>query len=90
MSIWNDCEKFKALPFYGFPVIPRLESNFIVFEFPKGYEPNGNQTDRVAEKLIKFCGEDSPENIIKDKIVKIKLSSEKLSFLIYDMYLNKY
>jgi hypothetical protein len=90
MSIWNDCEEFDAYPFYGFPVILRLESNLIVFEFPKGYEPNGSQTDKVAKRLINFCGEESTENVINDKIIKIKLSSEKLSYLIYEMYLNKY
>lgn len=88
MSIWNDCEEFQAVPFYGFPVIPKLEGNFIVFEFPKGYEPNGSKTNEVAKKLIELCGSDCAENLITDKIVKIKLSDEKLPYLIYDMYMN--
>jgi len=88
MSIWDDCEEFQAVPFYGFPVIPKLESDFIIFEFPKGYEPNGSKTNEVAEKLIEICGSNCTDNLITDKIVKIKLSAEKLPYLIYDMYMN--
>lgn len=88
MSIWNDCEQFQAVPFYGFPVIPKLEGDFIIFEFPKGYEPNGSKTIEVAEKLIELCGSDCTDNLITNKIVKVKLSAEKLPYLIYNMYMN--
>lgn len=90
MSIWNDCEEFQAVPFYGFPVIPKLEGDFIVFEFPKGYNPNGSKTNKVAKKLIKLCGSNCKENLITDKIVKVKLSAKKLPYLIYDMYTTYY
>jgi hypothetical protein len=88
MSIWNDCKQFQAVPFYGFPVIPKLEGDFIIFEFPKGYEPNGSKTKEVAEKLIELCGSDCTDNLITNKIVKVKLSAEKLPYLIYNMYMN--
>lgn len=87
MSIWNDCKEFQAMPFYGFPVVLKLEEDFIIFEFPKGYEPNGSQTEKVAKKLIKICGIDCPENIINDKVVKIKLSPIKLPYIIYEVYM---
>jgi hypothetical protein len=87
MSIWNECEEFQAIPFYGFPLVLKLENDFIVFEFPRGYAPNGGQTDKVAKKLIRICGIDCPENIINDKIVKIKLHPEKLSHIIYEIYM---
>ena len=88
MSIWNDCEEFQAVPFYGFPVVPKIESDFIIFEFPKGYEPNGSKTNEVAKNLVKLCGIDCDENVITDKIIKIKISSEKLPYLIYNMYMD--
>lgn len=37
MSIWNDCEEFNAVPFYGFPVRPHFKNGVITFEFPLGY-----------------------------------------------------
>jgi len=88
MSIWNDCEEFQTVPFYGFPVIPKLDGEFIIFEFPKGYEPNGSKTKEVAKNLIELCGEEHCDNIITDKIVKIKLSKDKLPYIIYQMYMD--
>lgn len=89
MSIWYDCEEFKAVPFYGFPLIPKIENDFIIFEFPKGYTPHGSKTNEVAQKLIEICGIDCKENLITDKIVKVKLSAEKLPYVIYYFYMKR-
>lgn len=86
MSIWNECEKFNAVPFYGFPVIPKFDNDIITFEFPKGYTPNGSQTKKVSENLQKlFDGEiiETTENI-----VKVKIGRNSLKYVFYQYYLD--
>ncbi len=87
MSIWEDCEKYDAVPFYGFPVKPSFENGLIVWEFPIGYEPNGTQTQEVAEKLQKIVGGEIVE--VSDKIIKIKPEQTKLGYLIYKVFLDE-
>lgn len=81
MSIWNKCDKYGAEPFYGFPVIPSIKNNELLFEFPEGYCPNGNQTQEVAENLLSFVGEEILE--IAENRVRIKIDSKKLAMIIY-------
>jgi hypothetical protein len=87
MSIWEDCEKHGAVPFYGFPVKPKLENGLIIWEFPIGYEPNGSQTKEVAEKLHKIVGGELIE--VTDKVIKIKPEETKLGYLIYKAFLDE-
>ena len=90
MSIWNECEEYNAMPFYGFPVKPFVKDGFIIFEFPIGYDPNGSQTKEVAAKLRTLCGKKHKDNVVTTKMVKIKLDENKLAILIYNGYLNKH
>ena len=89
MSIWNDCEDYDAFPFYGFPVKPSFKDGFVIFEFPLGYEPNGSQTQEVVNNLIKMFGDDKKckENVVTDKLVKIKIDNDKLAYEIYRHYM---
>jgi hypothetical protein len=86
MSIWTDCEEYNAVPFYGFPVKPSFDNDIITFEFPIGYEPNESQTKKVAQTLQKMFRGKILE--ITDKIVKVKLSKNSLSNIIYEYYLD--
>jgi hypothetical protein len=85
MSIWSDCEEFDAVPFYGFPVRPQFENDIITFEFPKGYEPNGSQTQSVAEKLQKLFNGEIIE--VTENVVRVKVGKNSLNYVLYKCYL---
>jgi hypothetical protein len=86
MSIWNDCEKFNAVPFYGFPVKPHFEDGVITFDFPLGYKPNGSQTQEVADKLQKLFKGEILE--VTENCVIVKVNEDTLRYVIYQHYLN--
>lgn len=87
MSIWEDCKQYKAFPFYGFPVIPRIVEGFIEFEFPLGYEPNGSKTGEVSKNLTKMVGIKSKQAMISNNLVRVRIDEAKLAELIYEHYL---
>lgn len=86
MSIWEDCEHFNAVPFYGFPVIPNFENGVITFEFPLGYTPHGSQTQKVANKLKKLFKGEILE--VTEKLVKVKVNEDSLKYVFYHYYLD--
>jgi hypothetical protein len=86
MSIWNDCEEFNAVPFYGFPVKPNFENGVITFEFPLGYKPDGSQTQNVADKLQKLFKGEVLE--VTEKLVKVKVNEDTLKYVFYRHYLD--
>lgn len=85
MGVWQDCEEHGGVPFYGFVVKPNMKDGIIRFEFPLGYKPNGNQTQEVADKLVKMVGGEIIQ--VTDKVVEVKTDPEKLAYVIYDRYM---
>lgn len=86
MSIWSDCEKYDAYPFYGFPVKPKFENNYFLFEFPEGYSPNGSQTQSIAEELKVLYGSEITK--VNDYYIKIKIDDKKLGRALYQHFLS--
>ena len=87
MSIWEKCEEHKAVPFFGFPLKPDFIDGLIVWEFPEGYAPNGDQTKEVAEELKVFTGGEIIE--VTNKTIKIKPKQEQLGYVIYKAFMNR-
>jgi hypothetical protein len=85
MSIWADCEEFDALPFMGFPVKPSVKDNVVTFEFPKGYAPNGSQTQDVADRLARILEGEVLE--VTDKLVRVSFDETNLGTIIYSHYI---
>ena len=85
MSIWEKCEEYNAVPFFGFPLKVSFKNGSIVWEFPEGYAPNGSQTKEVAEKLKEFTGGDILE--VTDKLIRILPSEKHLAVIIYRAFL---
>lgn len=85
MSIWNKCEKYGAVPFFGFPVIPKFEDDMIIFEFPEGYDPHGSETQRVAEVILGMIGKSIVE--VTDKVVKVSIDNALLALFLHKQLL---
>ncbi len=86
MSIWNDCEKYDAVPFYGFPVVPSLKDGIVTFEFPIGYNPDGSKTKEVAKKIHELYGGEIIE--VTTKLVRVKIEMNQLGYILYKYYLD--
>ena len=80
MSIWNDCINTDSMPFYGFPLQIEVKDNKLLFNFPNKYDPNGNQIQKVADKMSYLLGE--IEEIAETYFI-IKIESSKLAKFIY-------
>mgnify|MGYP000222717524 CR=1 FL=1 len=87
MSIWEKCEEHDAVPFFGFPLKPNFIDGLIVWEFPEGYEPNGDQTKEVAEELKTFTNGEIIE--VTNKTIKIKPNQDRLGYFIYKAFMDK-
>lgn len=85
MSIYAECEKLNALPFFGFPVRPTVKHNVVTFEFPNGYAPNGSQTQEVADRLAKLLNGEVLN--VSDTVVQVSFNEEELGTIIYSHYL---
>jgi hypothetical protein len=79
-NIWAKCEKYGAVPFYGYPVIPKVEDGMIIYEFPEGYTPNGNQMQEVADDLLEQIGSSIVE--VTDKTIKVMIDNKLLALFI--------
>lgn len=86
MSIWDDCRKHKAVPFYGFPLKHSIQNGVLIWYFPDGYEPDESETKEVAGRLLKAVGGELLE--CTDKIIRIKFDEGELSDIIYDWYMD--
>ncbi len=86
MSIWEKCEEHKAVPFFGFPMVPSFGSGILKFKFPEGYVPNGSQTQEVAEQLAKFVGGEIIT--VTDNLVEVKASDDYITSIIYNKFMS--
>lgn len=86
MSIWEKCRQYDAVPFFGFPLRPSFIAGFILWEFPEGYNPNGDKVKEVAEELKKFTNGEIIE--VTDKIIKIKPNQSNIGHIIYKAFMN--
>jgi hypothetical protein len=80
-NIWAKCEKYGAVPFYGFPVIPKVKDGVLILEFPEGYHISNSQTQEVANHLLRILGDSIVE--VTDKVVKVSINDALLAKFIY-------
>ncbi len=80
MSIWNDCKETDSKPFYGFPIQINIKDNKLLVNFPKGYKPNGNKIQEVANKFSCLLGK--IEKLNKNSFI-IEIENNKLANFIY-------
>lgn len=86
MSIWADCEEYHAFPFFGFPVIPSVLGDSILhLKFPKGYAPNGSQTQNLSDFVCALMGEKVLN--VSDTEISMKLDPQKLPRVLYEYIL---
>lgn len=91
MSIWNDIQKYGGQSYYGFPLIITIVEDSVVFEFPKGYTPNGNQIKKVANHFMKAIGKEKDNKIIFNEDKKkfsFKYDKNVIENIIHDYLLN--
>jgi hypothetical protein len=81
-NIWAKCERYGAVPFFGFPVIPKVEDGMFIYEFPEGYTPGSSETQDVADHLLEILGSSIVE--VTNKIVKVVIDNTKLALLIHE------
>lgn len=81
-NIWAKCERYGAVPFFGFPVIPKVEDGVFIYEFPEGYVTSNSETQDVANHLLEILGSSIVE--VTDKIVKVAIDNTKLALLIHE------
>lgn len=82
MSIWTDCKEHHAVPFFGYPVLPRLDGDVFSMVFPEGYTPNGNQMQQLSEKIRRIMGAQIVS--VTDTELRIRLASEKVAYVLYE------
>ncbi len=85
MSIWDKCQEYNAMPFYGFPLSASFKDGIIIWEFPEGYAPNGSQTKEVANKLKAFVGGEILE--VTDNIIRIKPNEKHIGAIIVSSFM---
>lgn len=81
-NIWEKCNQYNAVPFFGFPLIISYKNGAIIWEFPEGID----KIDNVAEKVRQFVGGSLIE--ITGNKIRILPSEKHLAVIIYQAFVS--